>query len=168
MTREQLVSMVIEALSTVPNANVTVPASLSSAPYPDVSASRWSAVKIQWAKDNQIVTGYPDGTFQPTKPVTRAELMAVLQRTAQYAKAQKGETPELLAKQEPTQFADLSGHWAQDLVSQMSAYCGVASPLNEAGTSFNPNLAAQRNYAAAATLRNLNCLTEPLSPTASP
>jgi hypothetical protein len=40
----------------------------------------------------------------------------------------------------------------------MSAYCGVASPLNETGNAFNPNQAARRNYAAAATLRMLNCI----------
>jgi hypothetical protein len=40
----------------------------------------------------------------------------------------------------------------------MSAYCGVASPLNETGNAFSPNLAARRNYAAAATLRMLNCI----------
>jgi len=43
-------------------------------------------------------------------------------------------------------------------VGQMSSYCGVASPLNERGSDFAPDSAAQRNYAAAATLRMLNCV----------
>jgi hypothetical protein len=40
----------------------------------------------------------------------------------------------------------------------MSSYCEVASPLNETGSSFFPNSSAQRNYAAAATLRMMNCV----------
>ena len=41
----------------------------------------------------------------------------------------------------------------------MSAYCKVASPYQETGNSFNPNTPAQRDYAAAATLRTYDCLT---------
>jgi hypothetical protein len=56
------------------------------------------------------------------------------------------------------QFADISGHWGQKLITQMSGYCGVASPLNEKGDDFAPNQPAQRNYAAAAVVRVLNCV----------
>ncbi|MGF1482427.1 MAG: DUF3747 domain-containing protein [Cyanophyceae cyanobacterium] len=160
LTREQLVSIVVEALTPLEQLDVTVPAQVATAPYPDVEASRWSAAKIEWAKQNQVVTGYPDGTFQPAKEVTRAELMAVLRRAAEYAKAQQGQTPQLTAQQTALSFADISGHWSEDLVTQMSAYCGVATPLNETGSNFNPDSSALRNYAAAATLRTLNCLDE--------
>ena len=158
LTREQLVSMVMEALKTIPNTNVKVPTQVSSQPYPDVLSSRWSAAKIQWAQQNQIVSGYPDGTFQPEKAVTRAELIAVLQRAAEYAKVQRGLSPELTSKQTEKTFSDTSGHWAEALVSQMSSYCQVASPLNETGDTFSPDNPALRNYAAAATLRTLNCV----------
>ncbi|MGK7873081.1 MAG: DUF3747 domain-containing protein [Xenococcaceae cyanobacterium] len=158
LTREQLVSMVIEALSTIPNTNIRVLTQASSQPYPDVLTSRWSAAKIQWAQQNQIVSGYPDGTFQPTKPVTRAELMAVLRRGAEYAKVQLGLSPELTSKQTGKIFSDTSDHWAESLVSQMSSYCEVASPLNETGNAFSPDTPSRRNYAAAATLRMLNCV----------
>lgn len=164
LTREQLVSMVIEALGTMEEVNATVPAQVTSSPYSDVDPSRWSTAKIQWAKENQIVTGYPDGTFRPTREVTRAELLAVLRRAAEYAKAQQGKSPELVAQTTPENFSDMSAHWAEDLTSQMSAYCGVASPMNETGTTFNPNMSAQRNYAAAATLRTLNCVQAQSTP----
>ena len=158
LTREQLVSMVIEALETVNGVNITLPDNIAAFPYSDVDLSRWSTDKIEWAKENQIVTGYPDGTFRPEREVTRAELLAVLRRAAEYAKAQQGKSPQLVAQTTPQNFSDISAHWAEDLISQMSAYCGVASPLNETGSSFNPDMSAQRNYAAAATLRSLNCL----------
>jgi hypothetical protein len=160
LTREQLVSMVVGALGTLQNLKIEVPASITTQPYPDVLANRWSAAKIQWAQQNKIVTGYPDGSFKPDKPVTRAELIAVLKKAAEYARTQRGQTPELVAKDTiaPTNFTDIQGHWAAGLVTQMSTYCKVASPVNEKGTNFAPNDPSGRNYAAAATLRMRDCL----------
>jgi N-acetylmuramoyl-L-alanine amidase len=160
LTREQLVSMVIEAFKTLPDVKLNVSDGVTKSPYPDVQASRWSAAKIQWAQQNQIVSGYPDGTFQPTREVTRAELIAVLQKASQYVQQQRPSTAQLPAKQASTKttFSDTNGHWAEMLVNQMSAYCQVASPLNETGTKFAPNQPAFRNYSAAATLRMLDCL----------
>jgi hypothetical protein len=158
LTREQLVSMVLEALKTIPEAKVSVPAQIAEKPYGDVESSRWSAAKIQWAKKNNIVSGYPDGSFQPTKEVTRAELVAVLQKASVYARNQRQQATNTSAKQTPKPFSDTSGHWAESIVSQMSAFCQVASPLNETGSAFAPNQPAFRNYAAAATLRMLTCV----------
>jgi N-acetylmuramoyl-L-alanine amidase len=160
LTREQLVSIVIGALTTVQNLKIDVPAQITKEPYPDVPANRWSATKIQWAKQNKIVTGYPDSSFKPEKPVTRAELMAVLKKAAEYARVKRGQTPELVSKENlaATNFTDIKGHWAATLVTQMSTYCRVASPVNEQGTAFAPNEATGRNYAAAATVRMRDCL----------
>lgn len=160
LTREQLVSMVLEAIKTVPGAAVAVPAAPAN-PYPDVDLKRWSAAKIAFAQKNKIVTGYKDGTFAPEKPVTRAELLAVLKRAAEYVKTLKKQPTALAASQAVFQFSDAEKHWAADLMAQMSSYCGVASPLNESGTAFAPNEPALRDYAAAATLRTLNCLQKP-------
>jgi N-acetylmuramoyl-L-alanine amidase len=160
LTREQLVSIVIGALTTVQNLKIDVPAQINKQPYPDVPTNRWSAAKILWAQQNKIVSGYPDGSFKPEKPVTRAELMAVLKKAAEYARVKRGQTPELVGKEPltPTNFTDIKKHWAADLVTQMSTYCRVASPLNEKGTVFAPNEATGRNYAAAATVRMRDCL----------
>lgn len=169
LTREQLVSMVLEAIDRTPNADLTIPTQVSSNPYGDVPASRWSAPKIEFARQAGIVSGYEDGTFRPTQPVTRAELIAVLRRAAMYANQLQGESSQLSPSEVPFGFSDITGHWAQTGILEMSAYCDVASPLNETGMNFAPDRAAQRNYAAAATLRMLNCLAEDEapSPTAS-
>lgn len=159
LTREQVVSIAIESLKSIPELNITVPEQVSNSPYPDVATNRWSAAKIQWAKNNDIVSGYPNGTFRPADSVTRAELMAIENKVAQYAQQQLGQSSEQLPQtQEPFNFTDIQGHWANDLITQMSAACGIASPLNEQGDEFAPNEPAQRNYAAAATVRMLNCL----------
>ena len=156
LTREQLVSMVLGAIDSLPNVNLSVSAATVN-PYADVASNRWSAAKIQFAKANNIVSGYQDGNFRPEQPVTRAELMAVMRRGAEYAKTVQGQPVTLQANRPSISFADTSNHWSNALVGQMSSYCGVASPLNEQGSNFAPDSAAQRNYAAAATLRMLNC-----------
>ncbi|AOY81603.1 DUF3747 domain-containing protein [Moorena producens JHB] len=163
LTREQLVSMVIEGLGKLPGATITVPTQASGRPYRDVEAGRWSAAKIQWARDNNIVSGYPDGTFRPNKSVTRAELMAVQKKAAEFAKSLQGQPGVLVSNGSVTQFSDTEGHWAVALISEMSAYCQVASPLNERGNAFLPDSQARRNYAAAATLRMLNCVQQPIT-----
>ncbi|MEH2400800.1 S-layer homology domain-containing protein [Nostoc sp.] len=166
LTREQMVSMVINALSKLPASPLTVPhdppvaaanlLKVTSKPYRDVKVTTWSAAMIEWAKSNGIILGYSDGTFRPTQIVTRAELMAVLLKAAQYGAGTTAST--IGATQQAVAFSDISNHWAQNSIKEMSAYCGVASPFNETGNAFSPNLAAKRNYAAAATLRMLNCL----------
>lgn len=159
LTREQLVSMVYGALETVDSVNLEPATSVPTQPYPDVESSRWSASKIQWAKENDIVKGYPDGTFKPADPVTRAELIVVLQNVAKFAKTAQGEMAELVTNQEPTNFSDIENHWGAQTIQTMSAYCNVASPEGEVGDAFNPDTSAARDYAAAATLRTRNCLT---------
>jgi hypothetical protein len=158
LTREQLVSMIIEALGSLPGVALTVPSQATRSPYADVAADRWSAAKIEFAQQNNIVSGYQDGTFRPAQPVTRAELMAVLRRAAEYAQTWQGQSSQLVGDRPETLFSDTSGHWAQILIGQMSTFCNVATPLNERGTSFAPDRAAQRNYATAATLRMLSCV----------
>ncbi len=159
LTREQLVSMAFGSLETIDGLDLKAPV-VSTQPYPDVDSGRWSANKIQWAKENDIVKGYPDGSFKPGNPVTRAELVAVLQNLAKYANTLQGKKPELATNQEPIKFSDTANHWGAANISTMSAYCGVASPYKEIGDSFKPDAPAERNYAAAATLRTHDCLTK--------
>ena len=158
LTREQIVSMILEALKTLPESSISIPTSTSGNPYPDVASSRWSAAKIAYAKEKNIVSGYKDGTFRPTQSVTRAELMALLKRASEYARSIKGDNTAVAVESTGVTFSDTEGHWANALIAEMSGYCGVASPINETGTRFAPNEPGLRNYAAAATLRMLNCV----------
>lgn len=48
-------------------------------PVDDVTG-HWAEDAIRWCKAHGIMEGYPDGTFLPDKPVTRAELATVLRR----------------------------------------------------------------------------------------
>lgn len=158
LTREQVVSMVLGALSKVPNANIQVPSATNTNPFRDVASNRWSAAKIAWAKDNNIVSGYSDGSFKPDQPVKRGELMAILRRATEFANERRGMARDIPATTGGFTFTDVDGHWAGDVVDTMASFCGVASPVNETGSRFQPESASQRNYAATATLRMLNCI----------
>lgn len=158
LTREQLVSMVFGALETIDGLDLKAPV-VPTQPYPDVDSTRWSATKIQWAKENDIVKGYPDGSFKPGNPVTRAELITVLQNLSKYTNIKQGKEPKLVSNQEPVKFSDLANHWGAETITSMSAYCGVASPYKEVGDAFKPDTPAERDYAAAAVLRTHGCLT---------
>lgn len=48
--------------------------------FSDVPADAWYSEDLKWAVDNGLISGYPDGTFCPSKPLTRAELVTVLRR----------------------------------------------------------------------------------------
>ncbi|WP_319421451.1 DUF3747 domain-containing protein [Pleurocapsa sp. FMAR1] len=159
LTREQLVSMAYGALGTVKSVQLASLPSVPTQPYADVDSSRWSAAKIQWAKENDVVKGYPDGSFKPEQPVTRAELVVVLQNLAKFANTKEGKPAELKPTQQPKAFSDTANHWASQNIQTMSAYCGVASAYQEMGNAFQPDTPAARDYAAAATLRTQECLT---------
>nr|MDA0266959.1 DUF3747 domain-containing protein [Cyanobacteriota bacterium]MDA0864852.1 DUF3747 domain-containing protein [Cyanobacteriota bacterium] len=156
VTREQAVSMVVEALVSK-QTTLSVPTQTSQAPFPDVPANRWSAAKIAFAKTTGIVSGDQTGTFRPSASVTRVELMAMLRRTAEYERTLIGLQPTLEPTHEALNFTDVSGHWGEDLIRLMSGYCQVATPLNEAGNAFHPNTPALRNYASAALVRLYDC-----------
>lgn len=158
LTREQLVSLVLESLAKIPGVQFPLPAQANGNPYPDVLMGRWSAAKIQLARDVNIVSGYPDGMFRPAQVVTRAEMMAVLRRAAEYGKALRGLNAAINPRQAPAPFTDINTHWGQQVILTMSSYCRAASPVNEQGQLFAPNAPALRNYAAAATLRMLTCV----------
>ncbi|PSF37509.1 S-layer protein [Aphanothece hegewaldii CCALA 016] len=169
VTREQLVSIAIDAMNTVVKIDLEATAT-SPSPFSDVADDRWSAKKIKWAQQNNIVAGKAAGQFQPTDPITRAELMVILRKVSEYLKMQTTQSAELVANKPPMAFSDISGHWAQNIITQMSSFCGVASPLNEQGDVFAPNEPANRNYAAAAMIRSLDCVkgntpTTPTTPT---
>lgn len=76
-----------------PNANITraeltkialntfghsVYSAVSEPPFPDVPVTAWYAPYVQTAKEMAIVGGFPDGTFGPDKPITRAATMKIL------------------------------------------------------------------------------------------
>jgi len=157
VTREQLVSLVLESSQGIQGANITFPSHVSIRLYSEIDISRWSAGKVLFARDNKIVSGDKNGTFKPTQPVTRAELIGVLPRAAEFGLS-AGMQRNLVAKEPSKTFSDTQNYGAASIITQMSAYCSVAAAINEIGNRFAPKDSAKPNYAAAATLRMLKCV----------
>ncbi|MBJ6361445.1 CAP-associated domain-containing protein [Paenibacillus sp. GCM10012307] len=48
--------------------------------FADLPPTHWAYKTIRWAQENQIVTGYQDGTFRPNQAVSEPEFLAMLLR----------------------------------------------------------------------------------------
>ncbi len=48
--------------------------------FSDVESNAWHAKYIAALKDSKLIKGYPDGTFRPNAPITRAELATICVR----------------------------------------------------------------------------------------
>jgi hypothetical protein len=156
VTREPLVSLVLESFQGIQGANITFPSNLSIRLYSEVDITRWSAGKVLFARDNKIVSGDRNGTFKPTQPVTRAELIGVLPIAAEFGWS-AGMQRNLVAKEPSKTFSDVQNYGAASIITQMSSYCSVAAAINEMGDRFAFDNSAKWNYAAA-TLRMLKCV----------
>jgi N-acetylmuramoyl-L-alanine amidase len=158
VTREQLISMAVDAINTVYKVDLDATPQRDVVPFKDVDSSRWSAKKIKWAQWNFLNVGNPNNTLQPGEPITRAELIDTMRRMAIHLKNQLDLPREIQQTQTPVAFSDISDSWAETVITQMSGYCGVATPLEEEGTQFSPEKKATRDYTAAAMVRVLECV----------
>lgn len=74
--------------------------------YSDVSDTAWNAAAVSTLSKMGVISGYPDGTFRPNAPITRAEFAAMIARFDETAKS--ADTP----------FTDISGHWAENAIGK--------------------------------------------------
>lgn len=74
--------------------------------YSDVSDTAWYAAAVSTLWKMGVISGYPDGTFRPNAPITRAEFAAMIARFDETAKS--ADTP----------FTDISGHWAENAIGK--------------------------------------------------
>ena len=56
-------------------------ASIGTNSFTDVASAHWGQPYIEAAAKNYMITGYPDGTFRPNAPITRAEAAALIYRS---------------------------------------------------------------------------------------
>lgn len=56
------------------------PAVAQSINFSDVSSSYWAASFIQELAQRDVIAGFPDGTFRPNDPVTRAQFAAMVRK----------------------------------------------------------------------------------------
>lgn len=72
-----LISAPVSAQNTVPS---TTQSPTSTGNLSDVSSDYWARPFIQALADRSVIAGFPDGTFKPDQPVTRAEFAVLTQK----------------------------------------------------------------------------------------
>ena len=74
-------------LATVLYREAGEPAAKGMASFTDIAEGQWYTDAVNWAAEQGVVNGYPDGTFRPEAPITRQEMATMLYR---YWKLQGG------------------------------------------------------------------------------
>lgn len=101
------------------------PASAQTA-FPDVQSSYWASAFIQELVNRGIIAGFPDGTFRPEEPVTRAQFAAMVNKAFQRT-----------AIRSSVQFVDVpSNYWAYQAIQ--TAYT-TGFLAGYPGNEFRPN-----------------------------
>lgn len=86
----------------------------SQPPLKDVAGTQYEEAVAKLIAEN-VVNGYPDGTFRPQNKVTRAEAAKMIVLATGEKQTAAGETPV---------FTDIKGHWAESYV-QTAANAGI-------------------------------------------
>lgn len=67
-------------LATVLYREAGEPAAKGTASFTDIAEGQWYTDAVNWAAEQGVVNGYPDGTFRPEAPITRQEMATMLYR----------------------------------------------------------------------------------------
>lgn len=119
ITRAELAAVLTRIMPVSPNT------SGSAISYSDLSGGFWAAKQIAENAQQGWMTGYPNGTFRPEAPVTRAEMAAALVKLMNVPTTTQG-----------SGFIDVSGSWAAGAIASAEK-AGIVSGYPD-GT-FRPN-----------------------------
>lgn len=72
--------------------------------FSDMTGDHWYDNAVATLTNAGIIAGYPDGTFRPNDPITRAEFAAIATRFDDLEPV-------------PSRFTDIDGHWAEDAIN---------------------------------------------------
>ena len=108
--------------------------------FTDIKDGQWYTRAIATLANAGIVDGYPDGTFNPNAPITRAEMATIIARFAKLDVNTKT-------------FNDINGHWAQKYI-ELAAGNNWINGYEDG--SFRPN----KNITRAETFAMINRVLE--------
>ncbi|NJL85441.1 MAG: S-layer homology domain-containing protein [Leptolyngbyaceae cyanobacterium SM1_1_3] len=81
---------------------ISAPATAQQANFSDVSFSYWARPFIERLAAENVIAGFPDGTFKPDQPVTRAQFAAIVQKAFSQASTRTARSfPDVLAATGP-------------------------------------------------------------------
>jgi len=90
---------------------------LAAVQFSDIQG-HWAEAAIKKAAAEDIVKGYPDGTFKPDDNISRAEFATIIVQAFK------------LEKREGKVFGDTGSHWAKDYIATANAH-GIVSGYDE-------------------------------------
>jgi len=82
----------------------------SDGTFSDVTSAHWAFQYVEAIADAGLTSGYPDGTYRPENPVTRAEMAVFLLNGM-------GVTAPPINGSHP--FTDIAGHWAESYIEEL-------------------------------------------------
>lgn len=99
--------------------------------FSDVSSNYWAAQFIQQLSQRGVIAGFPNGTFRPEEPVTRAQFAAMVDKAFQKSQ-----------QRQAIKFSDVpSNYWASSAIGK--AY-SIGFLAGYPGNRFQPNQAIPR------------------------
>lgn len=117
--------------------------------FPDVPSGYWAGCDIDRLAATNVVAGYPDRTFKPSLPVSRAEFASMMVKGFNYNIAGCG------CLSSKTLFKDVPrSHWANPVIAKAveeGIMCGYPNG------KFKPNRPVSRAEALAAMAHGINC-----------
>lgn len=108
-------------------APIVIPApAFAQTAFPDVPTNYWASGFIQELANRGVIQGFPDGTFRPNEPVTRAQFAAMIRQAFNASRVRN-----------PINFVDVSqNYWAYTAIQE--AY-STGFMTGYPGNQFNPN-----------------------------
>ena len=76
--------------------------------FEDVLNNAWFHGDVSTMANMNVIGGYPDGTFKPNDPITRAEFAAIISKFDQYEIKNRN------------RFPDIAGHWAEEAILEVA------------------------------------------------
>lgn len=122
--------------------------------FKDVNSAKWALKQISELKAKDIIAGYRDGTFQPNKPVTRAEAVAMVLKATGLAEEANRKVSESVYGTVGLPFKDAKSipNWAKGFLT-VAVEKGYLTE-DQVG-NFQPNKPATRIWVAKLLVRAL-------------
>lgn len=136
-----------------------LPASVTTAPYPDVTTTDPFAPVLAFISQKGLISPFADGTFRSNESISRGYFLAGLYKTLKLVlETLNLPSPASLA-QNPRTFTNVpAGHWTEAYAKALSGFCNAAFATQ--GELLEIDTSATRAYAAAAASRAFTCLAE--------
>lgn len=113
----------------------------ATAPFSDTSVGAWFTPYVHDLKTRELVTGNPDGTYQPNESINRAEFLTLALRAFEAMGGTAGTDVET--------FSDVqTGAWYQEAVAQAQAEALIEGVACGTARCFEPNREISRAEAA--------------------